>query len=182
MSPVILPWRNLLCLVWVTQRLRHYMMYHATLLIFTMGPLKYLFEKPALLGRLARWHLLLAEFDISCYAKICEKGKQSLIIWQKIWFMVVSPRPTFFQWIHFEGAINTHKNGIGAILIFPTSAHFMVAIKLKFPCTNKVAKYKACICRKLLWTWISKIWKFMGILSWSSTNPRGVRSKKLKIG
>ena len=29
-----------------------------------MGPLKYLFEKPALTGRTARWRMLLSEFDI----------------------------------------------------------------------------------------------------------------------
>ena len=29
-----------------------------------MDPLKYLFEKPALSGRLSRWLILLAEFDL----------------------------------------------------------------------------------------------------------------------
>lgn len=34
-------------LVWKTQRLRHYMLYHTTILISRMDPLKYLFEKLA---------------------------------------------------------------------------------------------------------------------------------------
>ena len=29
-----------------------------------MDPLKYFFEKPALIGRLSRWLILLAEFDL----------------------------------------------------------------------------------------------------------------------
>lgn len=37
-------------LVWLTQRLRHYMLYHMTLLISPTDPMKYLFEKPALSG------------------------------------------------------------------------------------------------------------------------------------
>lgn len=60
-------------LVLETQRLRHYMLYYMTLLISPMDPLKYLFKKPTLSRRLARWHLLLAEFYIS-YAEINERA------------------------------------------------------------------------------------------------------------
>lgn len=52
-------------LVWATQRLSYYMLHHIRLLISQVDALKYLFEKPALSGRLALWHLLLAEFDIT---------------------------------------------------------------------------------------------------------------------
>lgn len=52
-------------LVWATQRLSYYMLHHIRLLISQIDALKYLFEKPALSGRLALWHLLLAEFDIT---------------------------------------------------------------------------------------------------------------------
>ena len=34
-----------------------------------MDPLKYLFEKPALSGRLPRWLILLVEFDLKCVAR-----------------------------------------------------------------------------------------------------------------
>ena len=33
-----------------------------------MDPLKYLFEKPALSGRLSRWLILLTEFDLKYVA------------------------------------------------------------------------------------------------------------------
>jgi len=29
-----------------------------------MDPIKYIFEKPALTGRIARWQMLLSEYDI----------------------------------------------------------------------------------------------------------------------
>lgn len=51
------------------------MLYHITLLIFRMDPLKYLFRKPALSGRLAWWYLLLAEFDINHVMQKPTKGQ-----------------------------------------------------------------------------------------------------------
>ena len=45
-------------------RLRKYMLTHTTLLISKMDPIKYIFEKPALSGRIARWQMVLTEYDI----------------------------------------------------------------------------------------------------------------------
>ena len=39
-----------------------------------MDPLKYLFEKPALSGRLSRWLILLAEFSLKYVARKTIKG------------------------------------------------------------------------------------------------------------
>ena len=39
-----------------------------------MDPLKYLFEKPALSGRLLRWLILLAEFDLKYVDRKTIKG------------------------------------------------------------------------------------------------------------
>ena len=39
-----------------------------------MDPLKYLFEKPALSGRLSRWLILLAEFDLKYVVRKTIKG------------------------------------------------------------------------------------------------------------
>lgn len=49
------------------------MLYHTTMILRT-DPLKYLFEKPALSGRLTGWHLLLAEFDITYITQKPIKG------------------------------------------------------------------------------------------------------------
>ena len=51
-------------LVWASKRLRQYMINHTTWLISKMDPIKYVFEKPALTGRIARWKMLLSEYDI----------------------------------------------------------------------------------------------------------------------
>ena len=53
-----------LALVWATHRLRHYMTEYSVHLISHLDPLRYLFDGPALVGRLMRWLVLLTEFDI----------------------------------------------------------------------------------------------------------------------
>ena len=53
-----------LALVWATKKLRHHLLAHSVILVSRLDPIKYLFEKPALTGRLARWLLLLSELDL----------------------------------------------------------------------------------------------------------------------
>ena len=53
-----------LALVWATRRLRHYMTEYSMHLISRLDPLRYLFDKLALVRRLMRWLVLLTEFDI----------------------------------------------------------------------------------------------------------------------
>ena len=56
--------RLYLALVWVTRRLRHYVTEYSILLVSRLDPLRYLFDRPVLTGRLMRWLVLLTEFDI----------------------------------------------------------------------------------------------------------------------
>jgi hypothetical protein len=62
-------------LVWATKKLRHYLLAHPVVLVSRLDPVKYLFEKPALIGRLARWLLLLAEFDLTYMTRKSVKGR-----------------------------------------------------------------------------------------------------------
>ena len=57
-------------LAWVANRLRQYMLSHTTWLISKMDPIKYIFEKSALTGRIARWQMLLIRIRYSiCHSK-----------------------------------------------------------------------------------------------------------------
>lgn len=47
--------------------------------------------------------------------------------------------------MYFDEAGNVYGNGIRAILISPTGAHLLEAIKLRFPSTNNIAEYETCI-------------------------------------
>ena len=61
-------------LAWATLRLRQYMLTHTILLISKMDPIKYIFEKPALSGRIARWQMILTEYDIKYTTQKAIKG------------------------------------------------------------------------------------------------------------
>ena len=69
------PLEKMCCaLAWAAQRLRQYMLYHTTWLIAKLDPIKYVFEKPSLSGRVARWRVLLSEFDILYVSQKAIKG------------------------------------------------------------------------------------------------------------
>lgn len=62
--------RACLSLVFVAQNLRHYMLNHKTMLIAKIDSLKYLLNKVALTSRLAKWVMILSEYDIE-YVREC---------------------------------------------------------------------------------------------------------------
>ena len=123
-----------------------------------MDPLKYLFEKPALSGKLSRWLILLAKLDLkyvtrktikrSVVSNFCvenpikgEDGKEDfpdkdiLDVESGTWKM------------YLDGAINQYGNGTGILLITPKGSHIPLAIKLNFEATNNMVEYEACIVR-----------------------------------
>ncbi len=61
-------------LFWEVQKLRHILLAYQVLVVARIGPLKYLFEKPALTRKLSRWLILLAKFDLTYAAKNTIKG------------------------------------------------------------------------------------------------------------
>ena len=54
--------------------MRQYMLNHTTWLISKMDPIKYIFEKPILTRRIARWQMLLSEYDIEYRSQKAIKG------------------------------------------------------------------------------------------------------------
>ncbi|GAU43712.1 hypothetical protein TSUD_179950 [Trifolium subterraneum] len=107
---------------WAAKRLRHYLINHTTWLISKMDPIKYIFGKAALTGRIARWQMLLSEYDIE-----------------------YRPDPESKWGLIFDGAVNVYGSGIGAIIVTPKGAHIPFTARLQFDCTNNIAEYEACI-------------------------------------
>ena len=56
--------RRRVALVWATRKLKHYVLAHKVLLIARIDPLKYLMETPVQDGKIAKWVLLLSDYDI----------------------------------------------------------------------------------------------------------------------
>ena len=64
-----------LAVVFSTQKLRHYMLSHTVQLISKIDPLKYMLSRTVLTGRLAKWVMLLSEFDIQYIDRKAIKGQ-----------------------------------------------------------------------------------------------------------
>ncbi|KAA3478347.1 RNA-directed DNA polymerase (Reverse transcriptase), Ribonuclease H [Gossypium australe] len=161
------PIEKLCCaLVWTTRRLRQYMLYHTTWLISKLDPLKFMMESTALNGRMARWQILLSEFDIIYVNQKAIKGSaiadflasRALEDYEPLDFdfpneelMYVAATEEEVQkkghpWkLNFDGASNAMGNGIGAVLVSPNGDHYPLTSKLDFDCTNNMAEYEACI-------------------------------------
>ncbi|XP_026396083.1 uncharacterized protein LOC113290715 [Papaver somniferum] len=153
--------KTCLALVWATQRLRHYMLSHSVQLLSRMDPLKYLFEKPIISGRTARWQLLLEEFDITYLIQKSIKGRaipdhlaaqpipdcETLITEFPDEHILVAEQDDEGElWkMYFDGAMNPVGKGAKAILISPDEVRIPISIQLNFNCTNNMAKYEACI-------------------------------------
>ncbi|XP_075083413.1 uncharacterized protein LOC142167152 [Nicotiana tabacum] len=45
----------------------------------------------------------------------------------------------------FDERANFKGVGIGAVLISKSGQHYLVSAKIRFPCTNNMAEYEACI-------------------------------------
>ena len=125
-------------------------MHYQILLVTECDSIKYLLNQPALIGKLAKWQILISEFNAQFLSQKSVKGRviadvlaenpgknedlgsledRVMPIDENVWTM------------YFDVAINLSESGIGAVLISPSGQHYPVAAKLIFPCTNNVAEY-----------------------------------------
>ncbi|XP_012453479.1 uncharacterized protein LOC105775513 [Gossypium raimondii] len=122
-------------------------------------------ESTGLNRRMARWQILLSEFDIVYINQKAIKGSaivdflasQALEDYEPLDFdfpnedlMCMATAEHDSQenhpWkLNFDGASNAVRNGIGAVLISPNGDHYPFTSKLDFDCTNNMVKYEACI-------------------------------------
>ncbi|XP_022736187.1 uncharacterized protein LOC111289419 [Durio zibethinus] len=157
------PLEKMCCaLTWTARRLRQYMLYHTTWLIAKLDPIKYVFEKPSLTGRIARWQVMLSEYDIIYVTQKAIKGSaiaefladravedyepMKLDFPDEDVMAIEKNEPVEKSWrMYFDGAANALGHGIGAILISPDGHYYPITARLNFNCTNNVAEYEACV-------------------------------------
>ncbi|RVW80496.1 Retrovirus-related Pol polyprotein from transposon 17.6 [Vitis vinifera] len=125
-------------------------------------PLRYLFDRPALTGRLMRWLVLLTEFDIQYVSQKSIKG--SIVADHLASLPTSEDRPvdddfpdeefvamtSLSGWcMYFDGAANQSGYGIGVLLVSPQGDHIPRSVRLAFsdrhPATNNIVEYEACI-------------------------------------
>ncbi|WJZ94963.1 hypothetical protein VitviT2T_013768 [Vitis vinifera] len=154
--------RYCLALVWATRRLRHYITEYSVHLISRLDPLRYLFDRPALVGHLIRWLVLLTEFDIHY---VTQKSIRGSIVVDHLASLPVSNGRAIDDdfpdedvvavtnlsgWrMFFDGATNHSGYGIGVLLISPHGDHILRSTRLVFsdrhPATNNIVEYEDCI-------------------------------------
>ena len=112
-----------------------------------MDPLKYLFEKPALSGKLSRWLILLAKFNLKYVVRKTIKGSVVSGFCAENPIEKKDGKEDFPDedildielgaWkMYFNGAVNQYGNGIGVLLISPDGSHMPLAVKLNFEATK----------------------------------------------
>ncbi|XP_049369418.1 uncharacterized protein LOC125834305 [Solanum verrucosum] len=155
--------RTCCAVTWVAQKLRHYLSSHTTYLISRMDPLKYIFQKPMPTGKLAKWQILLSEFDIVYVTQKAMKAQtladhmaenpvdddyrplKTYFPDEEVAFVGEDISKEYDSWrMFFDGAKNLSGSGIGAVLISPTRQHYPVSAKLRFLCSNNMSEYEAC--------------------------------------
>ncbi|XP_070056491.1 uncharacterized protein [Nicotiana tomentosiformis] len=156
--------RTYCALTWIDQRLRHYFCAYTTYLRPKIDPLKYIFQKPMPTGKLAKWQILLSEFDIIYVTQKAVKGKaladhlagnpvdgeyeplKTYFPDEEVSFVGEDITEAYDGWrMFFDGAANFKGVGSGAVLVSETGQHYPVSAKLRFSCTNNMVEYEACI-------------------------------------
>nr|CAN69270.1 hypothetical protein VITISV_025970 [Vitis vinifera] len=122
-----------------------------------LNPLRYLFDKPALVGRLMKWLVLPTEFDIHYVAQKSIKGS---IVANHLASLLVSDGrainddfpdenvavvTSLSSWrMYFDGATNHSGYGIGVLLISPHGDHIPRSIQGEWKTRNaKLRPYHA---------------------------------------
>ena len=139
-------------------------------------PLRDLQQTPSLTEKLARWLVLLTEFDIDYVAKKVVKGRAVAD------FLAQSPLTDEEECklefpdeylgtievqglkMHFDGAVNSRGAGIGVILITLEGEMIPMAKRLEFEVIKNQAEYEAYIfCLEALRRWGQKMSQYMEI-------------------
>lgn len=145
-----------LAVVFASLKLRHYMLTHKTKLIARIDPLKYLLNKATLTGRLAKWVMILSEFDIEYVDRKAIKGQA--IADQLADAPMIDDVPLQLEFpdesiltissakswqLYFDGSYTQHGAGAGILFITPQGDSIPKSYHLSFPCTNNIAEYEA---------------------------------------
>ncbi|XP_075087695.1 uncharacterized protein LOC142169692 [Nicotiana tabacum] len=115
-------------------------------------------------GKLAKWQILLNEFDIVHITHKAIKGKpladhltenpvdgdyEQLTTYfpdEEVLFAGEDIAESYLGWrMFFDGAKYFKGVGIGVVLISKSGQHYPSSAKIRFLCTNNMAEYEACI-------------------------------------
>ncbi|KAL5559112.1 hypothetical protein UlMin_035323 [Ulmus minor] len=152
--------KQCLALVYVAQRLRHYMLAHKVCLMSKSNPFRYMMNNPIPSSRLTRWILALSEFDIRVISPTAKRSQalaELLATFPTAGGYLVNDEvlgeahkvatiEEEQKWqLMFDRAATAGKGGIGIVLIGPESQVITKACKMMYGCSNNEAEYEALI-------------------------------------
>ncbi|KAG5524128.1 hypothetical protein RHGRI_030950 [Rhododendron griersonianum] len=149
--------RHCLALVFTAQKLRHYFLSFPVQLVTKSDPVRYLLSRPALSGRIARWLLALAEFEITCVTPRAIKCQaladllaqfpsgQCEPLEEALPEKSITNKPSKSWTLSFDGAAGGAPGGAGIVLQSDEGEMEYMSYKLGFACSNNEAEYEALI-------------------------------------
>ncbi|CAN6459259.1 unnamed protein product [Victoria cruziana] len=66
--------KSCLALVWMCQKLRHYLISTEVKILSKLNPIKYILDQPFLTGKIAKWQVLLIQYDLEYISQKSIKG------------------------------------------------------------------------------------------------------------
>ncbi|XP_052197235.1 uncharacterized protein LOC127804415 [Diospyros lotus] len=135
------------CLVTASRKLRPYFQAHQ-INVLTKYPLKQILQKPDTSGRLLKWVIELAQFDLEYKPRTAIKG-QALAD-----FIAEFTGPTQVgeeasegpSWeLYVDGSSNDQGAGVGVMLISPEGHRILYTLRFGFRATNNEAEYEALL-------------------------------------
>src|SRR6266487_3749988 len=129
-----------LAVIMAARKLRYCFLAHS-IIIRTDQPVKQLLARPDMVGRMLKWSLELAEFDISFESR---KALKAQVLADFVAEMTTSTTSEKNKWTIFvDGSSNSQGSGAGIILENGDGVLIEVSLGLSFPTTNNQAEYEA---------------------------------------
>ncbi|GAU47395.1 hypothetical protein TSUD_372840 [Trifolium subterraneum] len=128
-----------LAVITAARKLRYYFLAHS-IVIRTDQPVKQLLARPDMVGRMLKWSLELAEFDISFESR---KALKAQVLADFVAEMTTSTTSEKNKWsIFVDGSSNSQGSGADIILENGDGVLIEVSLGLSFPTTNNQAEYE----------------------------------------
>ena len=129
-----------------SRKLRHYFQEHS-ITVVSKAPLTAIINNADATGRVAKWGIELAAFDITYKARDAIKS-QVLADFIADWTETPpnTPLPEPEAWLmHFDGSKQMHGSGAGVTLKSPTGEELNYVLQIHFDATNNMAEYEALL-------------------------------------
>ena len=129
-----------------SRKLRHYFQEHS-ITVTSTAPLSDIINNCEAMGRVAKWGIELAAFEIDYKPRTAIKS-QALADFIADWTETPAntPLPEPEYWImHFDGSKAIQGSGAGVVLKSPTGETLSYVLQIHFQATNNMAEYEALL-------------------------------------